>query len=87
MVPGWRDVWPVNNKNPDCLFFEENMPGVKIPGCEERLTLIGPSRQQTIALAAAHDFFGAFLDCDPAAFGRLVSLPERYPEASLIHAV
>ena len=80
------DIWPADNTNPDFLFLQERMPGVAIPGSEERVPLIGPARQQLITLAAAQGFFDAFLGRDAAALGRVLGLPERYPEASLIHA-
>lgn len=72
-----------DNKNPDCVFFEEFMPGVPIPGCEERTALIEPARQKQIARAALTDFFDGYLKGDEAALQRLRELGKAYPEAEL----
>lgn len=80
LVRGGVHVWfrdgtdqPPGNKNPDCLFFERNMPTITMPGCEEaaRRPLIGPARQQEITRTAIVDFFDAYLKRDPAALDRL----------------
>ena len=92
MVSRGAHVWfrdgeevPEGGKNPDCLFFETNMPGVAIPGCEERLQLIGPARQQEITRLALVSFFNAFLKEDPDAHERLRSLGDTLADAELVH--
>jgi predicted dienelactone hydrolase len=79
------DEQPADNKNPDCLFFETNMPGMKVPGCEERVPLIGAARQQEITRAALIAFFDAYLKGDEAALARLRSLGEGDEDVELIY--
>lgn len=81
MIRGGVHVWfkdgderPAGNRNPDCLFFDRWMPGVAIPGCDERVPLVGPARQQAIARAAVTAFFDAYLKDDRQALGRLHAL-------------
>ena len=62
---------PADNKNPDCLFFERNMPQMVMPGCEERAPLIGPERQQQVTRFAILNFFDGWLKGDAAALRRL----------------
>lgn len=81
------DVWPADDRNPDCLWFEERSPGFPVPGGEERVPLIGPARQHEITVAAVRDFLDAYLEPEPAALARLQSLPGRFPEAALDCAV
>ncbi|MCJ2180674.1 alpha/beta hydrolase family protein [Novosphingobium album (ex Hu et al. 2023)] len=69
-----EEAWPSDNSNPDCLFFVRNMPGVKIPGCDDRTPLIGPGRQQAITVAALRDFFDSVLQGDAQAKTRLHAL-------------
>ena len=76
---------PADNKNPDCLFFEANMPGVAIPGCEERVPLIGPARQQEITRAALLAFFDAYLKGDEEALGRLRGLGNEFDDIELVY--
>jgi hypothetical protein len=75
---------PADNKNPDCLFFERNMPNVTIPGCEERVPLIDPARQKEITRAAVLTFFDAYLKHDAAALARLRRLDKEFPEVELL---
>lgn len=93
LVRGGVHVWfrdnsdqPPGNKNPDCLFFERNMPGTTMPGCEEsaRVPLIGPARQQEITRAAVRDFFDAYLKQDAAALARLRRFDKDFPETELL---
>ncbi|MCB2048130.1 MAG: hypothetical protein KDE32_07860 [Novosphingobium sp.] len=76
------DDQPEDNRNPDCLWFDEYLPGIDIPGCEERVPLIGAARQREIAASAIVAFFEAYLNADPAALARLESIGERFAEAS-----
>jgi len=71
-------------KNPDCLFFEKNLPGVPIPGCEGPGRFIAPERQQEITRIALLDFFDAYLKQDGAALSRLRRLGKRMPDVSFI---
>ena len=68
---GDRTERPADNKNPDCLFFERNMPQMVMPGCEERVPLIGPERQQQVTRFAILNFFDGWLKGDAAALRRL----------------
>jgi len=68
------DTWPKDNKNPDCEFFEKNLPGLRMPGCEERVPLIGPARQQAITRAALRAFFDGYLKGDARSVARLKRL-------------
>jgi predicted dienelactone hydrolase len=72
------DDQPADNKNPDCFFFEKWTPGMVVPGCEERVALIGPARQQEITRAAMLAFFDAYLKEDKAALERLHGLGEAF---------
>ncbi len=78
------DEQPVDHRNPDCLWFDEYLPGVPIPGCEERVPLIGAARQQEITVSAVVDFLVAYLNDDKAALARLRSIGERFAEASIV---
>ncbi len=77
------DEQPADHRNPDCLWFDEYLPGVPIPGCEERVPLIGAARQQEIAVSAVVDFLDAYLKGDRSALARLMSIGERFPEAMI----
>lgn len=79
------DEQPADNKNPDCIFFETNVPDMKVPGCEERVALIGPSRQQEITRAALVNFFDAYLKGDDAALERLRTLDDGAGDFELIY--
>jgi predicted dienelactone hydrolase len=90
LIRGGVHVWfrdnddqPTGNKNPDCLFFEQNMPGVMMPGCEERVPLIGSARQKEITRAAVLDFFDGYLKQDAAALVRLQRIDKDFPEVEL----
>jgi len=92
MVKGGVHVWfrdgseqPAGNKNPDCIFFETNMPDMKVPGCEERVPLIGPARQQAITRAALVDFFDAYLKGDAVALERLRGLDDGLDDVELVY--
>lgn len=91
MIKGGVHVWfrgqpetLPDGKNPDCVFFERNMPGMAVPGCELRGGLIDPARQQAITRAALLDFFDGYLKKDAAALVRLRRLHRQFPEASVI---
>lgn len=77
---------PEGNKNPDCIFFETNMPGMNVPGCDERVPLIGPERQQEITRMALVTFFDAYLKGDEAALARLQSMGEGAADFEMIHS-
>ena len=77
------DDQPADNRNPDCLWFDEFLPGIPIPGCEERVPLIDAARQQEIAASAVVDFLDAYLKRDAAALARLESIGERFAEAAI----
>lgn len=77
------DGQPADNRNPDCLFFDANMPGVTIPGCEERVPLIGPARQQAITREALLAFFDGYLKQDRSALARLRGIGRRHGEVRL----
>lgn len=55
----------IANRNPDCLFFDRAMPGHAMPGCEERVPLIGEARQQDITRTAVRRFLDGHLKGDP----------------------
>jgi hypothetical protein len=80
------DAPPASGKNPDCLFFEAMQPGMKVPGCDERVSLIGPARQHEIMLDALLGFFDGYLQGDGAALERLREIGERFQEAELTYA-
>ena len=93
MVRGGAHVWfrdnadqPAGNKNPDCLFFERNMPGVTMPGCEERVPLIAPARQQAITRAALLTFFDAYLKQDKDALAKLRRFDRDHADTELLAA-
>lgn len=65
---------PAGNKNPDCLWFERHIPSMVMPGCEERVPLIGPARQQAISRTALHSFFDGYLKGDAGAIRRLKAM-------------
>lgn len=83
----FRDAYPgearADGKNPDCTFFENNMPNTAIPGCEGPGQFITRDRQQVIARDALLSFFDAYLKHDAAALARLRSLGGVYPETEL----
>ena len=76
---------PDDNKNPDCFFFEKWSPGMVVPGCEERVPLIGPARQQEITRTALRAFFDAYLKGDEEALGRLRGLGEEFDDITLVY--
>lgn len=91
MVRHGTHVWfrdntdqPAGDKNPDCLFFERHMPQVTMPGCEERVPLIGPERQQAITRAAVLTFFDAYLKQDAEALARLRRFDKDHPDTELL---
>ena len=90
MIKGGVHVWfrdgsevPPGGKNPDCAFFEKNMPGMAVPGCELRGGLITPALQQEITRAALLDFFDGYLRNDAAALARLRGIHRRFAEVSV----
>jgi predicted dienelactone hydrolase len=90
MIAGGTHVWfhdgdeqPADHRNPDCLWFDEYLPGVPVPGCEERVPLIGAARQRQIAASAIIDFLDAYLRDDALALARLATIGETYPEATI----
>ena len=91
MIKGGVHVWfrgkaeaLPDGKNPDCLFFERNMPSMVVPGCETRGGLIDPARQQEITRAAVLDFFDGYLRKDAAALARLRGLHREFNETEVI---
>jgi predicted dienelactone hydrolase len=70
---------PADNKNPDCLFFERSAPGMAVPGCEERVPLIGASRQQEITRTALRAFFDAYLKNSKEGRERLLDIDRQFP--------
>ena len=72
-----------DGKNPDCNFFDINMPGAVVPGCEAPGLFMARERQQEIARDALLSFFDAHLKQDEAAFERLSNLDKVYPEITL----
>ena len=72
-------------KNPDCLFFEKNMPSMTVPGCEGPGEFMSPARQQEITRAALVTFFDAYLKRDAAALERLRGLDEGLGDVALVY--
>ena len=94
MIDGGTHVWfrdglerHPDGKNPDCLFFERNMPGTAMPGCEVPVTLIDPEEQQRMTRIALVTFFDAYLKKDAAALRSLTNLGARLAGASFVHQV
>jgi predicted dienelactone hydrolase len=77
------DDQPDDNRNPDCLWFDEYLPGVPVPGCEERVPLIGAARQQEISAGAIVDFLDAYMGGDAGALARLQAIGDRFAEATI----
>lgn len=63
-------------KNPDCLFFEKNMPEMTVPGCEEAGSFMPAARQQEITRVALVHFFDAYLKGDDVAKEQLLALDD-----------
>jgi predicted dienelactone hydrolase len=83
MVNKGAHVWfrdgadqPADNKNPDCLFFERVQ--MRVPGCEERVPLIGPALQQEITRTAILAFFDNYLKADATGRSRLLNIDKQY---------
>jgi len=74
-----------DGKNPDCLFFEKNMPGMTIPGCEEAGEFMAPARQQEITRTALVTFFDAYLKDDGVALERLRGLDDGLEDVELYY--
>lgn len=90
MIKGGVHVWfrdgnvnLIDQKNPDCLFFEKWAPNMAVPGCEERVPLIGPAKQQQITRTAIRLFFDAYLKDDEKALDRLRGLEKEYAAIDL----
>jgi predicted dienelactone hydrolase len=90
MIRGGIHVWfrgtpevLADGKNPDCIWFERNMPSRTMPGCETRGGLIDPARQQAITRDALLAFFDGYLRKDAKALARLRALGRTYREVSL----
>ena len=83
----FRDAAPgetrSDGKNPDCGFFEANMPGAIIPGCEAPGHFMQRERQQAITRDALLTFFDAYLKRDGEALARLSKFAGLYPEIEL----
>jgi predicted dienelactone hydrolase len=77
------DDQPEDNRNPDCLWFDEHLPGLPVPGCEERVPLIGAALQQEIAAGSVVDFLDAYLKADAGALARLLAIGERHGAANI----
>lgn len=78
------DEQPADHRNPDCLWFDQWLPGVRMPGCEERVPLIGAARQQAIVRDAVIAFLDGTLKGDARALDALRSIQGRYSEAHLV---
>lgn len=78
------DVSQEAGKNPDCCFFEKWMPGVAIPGCEERGGLTTMDRQQEIIRSAIRSFFDGYLKNDLGARVRMRGLANEFAEVGLL---
>ena len=52
---------------------------MRVPGCEERVPLIGPARQQEITRTAVRAFFDAYLKASKAGLDVLLSIDSHYP--------
>lgn len=74
---------PADNKNPDCLWFEKHLPTMVMPGCDERVPLIGEARQQELSRAALHDFFDGYLKGDGKALVRLRAMGRKGKDVDL----
>ncbi|MEZ5737844.1 MAG: dienelactone hydrolase family protein [Novosphingobium sp.] len=92
MIKGGVHVWfrdgntqTMDFKNPDCLFFEKWAPGMAVPGCEERVPLIGPAKQQEITRVAIRSFFDAYLKGDDDALARLRGLEREFAAIDLTY--
>jgi len=90
MIRGGVHVWfrgtpevLADGKNPDCIWFERNMPSRTMPGCETRGGLIDPALQQAITRDALLAFFDGYLRKDAKALARLRALSRTYREVSL----
>ncbi len=90
LVRGGTHVWfrdgndkHPEGRNPDCLFFEKNVPGMQVPGCGGPVELIDPEEQKAITRTALHNFFDAYLKSDPDALQALRSIHREYPAAEL----
>lgn len=90
MIRGGVHVWfgdtpepAPDGKNPDCLWFERNMPARAMPGCEMRGGLINPARQQAITRDALLAFFDAYLKRDARALARLRGLGRKWREVTV----
>ena len=79
---GNRANVPPENRNPDCLFFEDQTDMV-LPMCAERRPLIDPARQKTIVRHALLAFFDAYLKDDAEALSRIGSIGKTFDEVTL----
>lgn len=79
---GDRAHVPAENRNPDCLWFEQNTDMLP-PMCSQRRALIQPSRQKEIVRQALHAFFDGYLKGDADALARIGSIGERFDEVTL----
>ena len=73
-----------DGKNPDCLFFEKNLPGAVMPGCELRGGLVDPAVQQEIARVALLAFFDGYLKGDTSAITALQHIGNSFPDVELL---
>lgn len=72
-----------DGRNPDCLFFDTNMPGNAVPGCQQPVQLIEAALQQEITRVALLAFFDGYLKGDTQALARLKNIGTSYPVAEL----
>ncbi len=77
------DAPPADGKNPDCLFFENLQPAMEVPGCDERVPLIGRQRQGEITLSAVRSFFDAYLTDNAAALEQLRRFDQQFRDVDL----
>lgn len=72
-----------DGKNPDCLFFELNAPGMQVPGCQAPVKLVDPDVQKEITRSALLNFFDAYLKGDASALAELRRTGDQFPAAEI----
>jgi len=89
-IPGGNHIWfrdgnekHPEGKTPDCIFFESNTPGRKLPGCQAPVELIDPEVQTAITRSALLNFYDACLKGDPQALQKLRQIAARFPAVEI----
>jgi len=92
MVHNGTHVWfrdpshaMTDGRNPDCKFFDTNLPGHPIPGCLATDTFIDEKLQREITRTSLLDFFDAFLKDDKKALLALKGLGQRYKDVTVTY--